>query len=83
MPLLTDYRIILLGAIGILAFVLLRLKRTHRGPYPLPPGPPGKPIVGHLGVIPALNPEFQYIKWGKEYSKLLSTTRVGSTDAMP
>ncbi|KAK7700780.1 hypothetical protein SLS57_011972 [Botryosphaeria dothidea] len=37
---------------------------THK--LPLPPSPPGEPILGHFRLIPALNPEHAYIKWGKE-----------------
>ncbi|KAJ5146780.1 cytochrome P450 [Penicillium atrosanguineum] len=35
---------------------------------PLPPGPPGNPIWGHLQVIPKDHPEQQFVKWGKQYS---------------
>ncbi|KAF2085524.1 cytochrome P450 [Saccharata proteae CBS 121410] len=34
---------------------------------PLPPSPPGKPLIGHFDVIPAQNPEFAYIQWGKQF----------------
>lgn len=54
-------------------FLALRLKSTKRLPYPLPPGPPGEPIIGHFRVIPGLNPEHQYIKWGKQYGKFTSS----------
>lgn len=37
--------------------------------FPLPPGPKGDPILGHFRVVPLENPEFSYIKWGKEFGK--------------
>jgi len=36
-------------------------------PYPLPPGPPGEPLLGHLRVVPSNKPEIAYAKWSKEY----------------
>jgi hypothetical protein len=38
----------------------------------LPPGPPGEPLLGHLRIIPTSSPEFEYAKWGKEYSTELT-----------
>ncbi|TLD37803.1 cytochrome p450 1a2 [Venturia nashicola] len=40
-------------------------KRKSRG-FPLPPGPQGEPILGHLRVIPASNPEYYYQQLSKE-----------------
>jgi len=36
-------------------------------PYPLPPGPPGEPLLGHLRVVPSNKPEIAYAKWSKDY----------------
>lgn len=41
---------------------------TKKTPYPLPPGPTGEPILGHLRVVPSDKPENAYAKWSKEYS---------------
>ncbi|CZR58241.1 related to cytochrome p450 [Phialocephala subalpina] len=49
------------------SFVVWSLKSRKRSPYPLPPGPPGEPLIGHFRLIPALNPEQKYIEWGKQY----------------
>ncbi|GKT44721.1 tryptamine 4-monooxygenase [Colletotrichum spaethianum] len=43
-----------------------RSGKQRRG-IPLPPGPPGEPILGHLRIIPADNPEFAYTAWSKQY----------------
>lgn len=61
-----------LGAFVILFFIWLSstLYYRKRLSYPLPPGPPGKFLVGNLGSI-SEHPELDYIRWGKEYSKLL------------
>lgn len=40
-----------------------------RSSLPLPPGPKGEWILGHLRVVPAAKPELAYIEWGKEYSQ--------------
>ncbi|KAK1671749.1 cytochrome P450 [Colletotrichum godetiae] len=39
---------------------------TQRG-LPLPPGPRGEPILGHLRIIPTNNPEYAYAAWSNEY----------------
>jgi hypothetical protein len=47
------------------------LRRTQRGPYPLPPG---EPILGHFRLIPAIGPEQKYIEWGKRCGKFHHAT---------
>ncbi|KAF4776906.1 cytochrome P450 1A2 [Colletotrichum scovillei] len=55
----------------------LRKLGTHQG-LPLPPGPPGEPILGHLRIIPTDNPEHAYAAWSKEYrSDILSFNVLG------
>ncbi|RDW92582.1 hypothetical protein BP5796_01976 [Coleophoma crateriformis] len=60
-----------LGAGFILLFlwqVYLRCFTVkNKSGFPLPPGPKGEPVLGHFRVIPEDNPEFAYMKWGKEY----------------
>lgn len=52
-------------------------RATKRG-QPLPPGPPGEPILGHLRVIPQDHPEYQYAQWGRDYkSDILSFNVLG------
>lgn len=59
-----------LGAFVILLFIWLSFTLYYRKrvSYPLPPGPPGKFLVGNLGSI-SEHPELDYTRWGKEYSK--------------
>jgi hypothetical protein len=59
-----------LGAFLVLLFIWLSstLYYRKRLSYPLPPGPPGKFLVGNLGSI-SEHPELDYIRWGKEYSE--------------
>lgn len=47
-------------------FALAKFRRSSNKSFP--PGPPGEPILGHLRVIPASNPEYAYAKWSKEYN---------------
>lgn len=56
-------------------FVALKHKhQRHRSDkLPLPPGPPGEPLLGHLRVIPADFSERAYARWSREYkSDILS-----------
>lgn len=69
--------------IAILAvfYVWLRRVQDHRRRskgYPLPPGPPGEPILGHLRIVPSHSPEYTYIEWSKKYkSDILSVNILG------
>lgn len=52
-------------------------KKKSRG-FPLPPGPDGEPILGHLRIIPASNPEYYYQQLSKELdSDILSFNVLG------
>ncbi|KAI1851878.1 hypothetical protein JX266_002731 [Neoarthrinium moseri] len=51
-----------------------RLRRNS--PYPLPPGPPGKFLVGNLGQLSIDHPEQDYIRWGKQYGSDVIYTNV-------
>lgn len=52
----------------VLYLAKLLISQRRHGSLPLPPGPPGEPILGHVRVIPAQNPENAYIQWSKKYS---------------
>jgi hypothetical protein len=53
---------------SLLLWLFYRLFFRSKSPYPLPPGPPGKFLVGNLGQVSVDHPEQDYIRWGKEYS---------------
>ncbi|CAN8100632.1 unnamed protein product [Discula destructiva] len=63
-----DFKIVLaiVFLILLLTWILYTLLAARRSPYPLPPGPPGKLLVGNLGQL-SDQPEQDYIRWGKEY----------------
>ncbi|KAM3462049.1 hypothetical protein MY5147_003260 [Beauveria neobassiana] len=71
---------------GIILFVTLialcllnyvRNRRRTKG-LPLPPGPPGELILGHLRIVPSHSPEYTYMKWSREYgSDVLSVNILG------
>ncbi|KAL5598744.1 uncharacterized protein BROUX77_005777 [Berkeleyomyces rouxiae] len=68
--------------LAIAATILaLRCFFSHKSRrFPLPPGPPKEPIIGHLRVLPTDNPEYAYIAWGRQYkSDILSFQVLGQT----
>ncbi|KAJ6443854.1 O-methylsterigmatocystin oxidoreductase [Purpureocillium lavendulum] len=48
----------------------------RRPSLPLPPGPPGEPVLGHLRVVPAYGPEYTYMRWSREYGSDVLFLRV-------
>ncbi|KAJ0123487.1 cytochrome p450 1a2 [Diaporthe amygdali] len=58
-----------LGATLVLLLIWLSSTIYYRKrlSYPLPPGPPGKFLVGNLGSL-SDHPELDYERWGKEYN---------------
>lgn len=60
---------ILGGIVCFLSYFYLRhLKAASR--IPLPPGPPGEFLLGHLRRIPESRPEFLYTEWSKTYGEI-------------
>ncbi|KAF9456701.1 cytochrome P450 [Collybia nuda] len=53
------------------------LKRKTRNVVPLPPGPPGDPIIGHIRLIPPENQETLFYKWGKIYGDVIHLRLLG------
>ncbi|KAF4120872.1 Cytochrome P450 [Geosmithia morbida] len=68
-----------LTTLGLFLFAAhYRISKRRDATLPLPPGPPGEPIIGHLRVIPSYSPEYTYMQWGKEYdSDILSFNILG------
>ncbi|UNI24025.1 hypothetical protein JDV02_009805 [Purpureocillium takamizusanense] len=64
--------LLLLAAAAAAAFIVSR----PRGRPPLPPGPPGEPVLGHLRVVPAYGPEYAYMRWSREYGSDVLFLRV-------
>jgi hypothetical protein len=56
-------------ALATAILLLFRLLNRRNSPYPLPPGPPGRFLVGNLGQVSHENPEQDYIRWGRQYSE--------------
>lgn len=63
------------GLVGLLSLVALLFAASRlirkKSPYPLPPSPPGEPILGHFRIVPTDRPELYYEKLAKEYSRTL------------
>ena len=51
--------------VAILGF--LRKQRGRASHLPLPPGPPGELLIGHLRVVPKENTAGAFAKWSEEY----------------
>ncbi|KAI0870546.1 putative O-methylsterigmatocystin oxidoreductase [Hypoxylon argillaceum] len=62
----TIFKLIITVAVLVLLLNWARINR-RRSRLPLPPGPPGEPVIGHLRVIPAVHPEFRFAQWAKQY----------------
>ncbi|KAH8662040.1 cytochrome p450 monooxygenase [Xylariales sp. PMI_506] len=60
---------------SVLVLLYTRLGR-QQSPYPLPPGPRGKFLVGNLGQLSIDRPQDDYIRWGKEYNSDVIYTNV-------
>ena len=62
-----------------IAFLSISGAGSSKTKSPLPPGPPGEPILGHLRVVPTDNPEHAYARWAKEYrSDVISVKMLAS-----
>ncbi|KAF9456704.1 cytochrome P450 [Collybia nuda] len=59
--------VILLTFVALGAWVKSRSKKHP----PLPPGPPGEPLIGHLRLIPPNNQETLFYEWGKKYGDVI------------
>lgn len=57
----------------LLALAYVHCVRQKNSHPPLPPGPPGKFLVGNLGQLSLEHPEQDYIRWGKQYSKSVAS----------
>jgi len=53
----------------ILLLLFYKLIFRQQASLPLPPGPPGRFLVGNFGQVNLDRPEEDYIRWGKEYSE--------------
>ncbi|KAJ8522782.1 hypothetical protein ONZ45_g656 [Pleurotus djamor] len=58
-----------------LGFVLLK-SRSKYGP-PLPPGPPGDPLIGHLRVMPKENQAKVFHEWSMAYGDIMHLKALG------
>ncbi|OAA75311.1 Cytochrome P450 [Akanthomyces lecanii RCEF 1005] len=68
----------LIAALLVFFAFKFAIHRRRTSGLPLPPGPPGEPILGHLRIVPSHSPEYTYMKWSHEYgSDMLSVNILG------
>lgn len=72
-PLVASSPVLAVAAASLILYLLyvLVVSRATSSPYaklPLPPGPPGRFLVGNLGQVSPDHPEEDYMRWGKEYN---------------
>lgn len=73
----TSFIILLIALIAWKTSTYYAYRRKTRG-CSLPPGPEGEPILGHLRIIPASNPEYYYQQLSKKLgSDILSFNVLG------
>ncbi|KAH8692968.1 cytochrome P450 [Talaromyces proteolyticus] len=68
MPLLSLVCVISGAALFLSRFLFIRRPKQ----LPLPPGPPGAPLVGNLFQAPKRNPWEKYAEWSKKYGPLMT-----------
>ena len=58
--------------ISLFTFILIAWRSSTKStPYPLPPGPKGEPIIGHMRIVPQENPQLYYQRLSEEYGEFL------------
>ncbi|TDL23203.1 cytochrome P450 [Rickenella mellea] len=63
-------------AVGIF-FLYLRKRSQHA--HPLPPGPPGLPIIGNLRDMPAKSEWLTFQNWAKRYGDIIHVSMFGQS----
>ncbi|XP_063061778.1 cytochrome P450 2A13-like [Engraulis encrasicolus] len=66
---------LLLAALVLLLLLLVWKRRGSRG-LPLPPGPPGLPLLGNLLQVDKNAPYTTFMKWSKQYGEVM-TVHIG------
>lgn len=62
---MTAWLVILSGLTCLIVWSSRKFKSKNNPP--LPPGPPGEPLIGHLRLIPPDDQPMQFYKLGKTY----------------
>ncbi|GAA5824646.1 hypothetical protein JCM11251_005288 [Rhodosporidiobolus azoricus] len=65
----------------LVAIAVFFLARHRRAKGPLPPGPPGLPLLGNLFDVPKSRPWIKFEEWTREYGEIF-TLKMGATTLM-
>ncbi|KAI0034413.1 cytochrome P450 [Vararia minispora EC-137] len=63
--------------VGLALWLVKQTLSRKRSSLPLPPGPPGLPVVGNVADIPTTQPYKTYIEWGQKYGPLMHISALG------
>lgn len=72
-----DVAWVLVGLAGLWGLYRIVGPALARSSRPLPPGPPGLPVVGNLHQHPKSHPWLQYHEWSKTYGPLMYLNMAG------
>ncbi|KZV75110.1 cytochrome P450 [Peniophora sp. CONT] len=65
-------------AIGVALYIAKRLFfQPKSSDLPLPPGPPGFPLIGNALDIPQMHPYRTYEEWGRKYGPIMHVSALG------
>ncbi|KAK1229647.1 hypothetical protein PQX77_007283 [Marasmius sp. AFHP31] len=53
-------------------WVVTRLWRVGRRDANLPPGPPTKPLIGNIHIMPLKDPQIKFTEWARQYGDIYS-----------
>lgn len=59
----------IISILALFSFLVIQARKRARKAFPLPPGPPSDPLIGHLRVMPSEKQEDVFHEWAKTYGK--------------
>jgi cytochrome P450 len=63
--------------VGLAVWLAKQLLNKRKSSLPLPPGPPGLPLIGNVLDLPQSQPHKTYIEWGQKYGPIMHVNALG------